>query len=823
MKRFIFFCFILLLFACFVMPSHVLASEPATIDPDSVFYQIGQDKPVRIICVHLEGADPHRHTPQEWADMLNEGINEHYEQITYGQTTWDFTAEPDWVDYPGGYDGWNDDTRYDRLKNVLELAGFDAEKAEQYPYVVLILNKEGRGYGSLGPWLIDDKPPYQVAMAVVCEYDKVTQQDCYGTATGKEACSVIAHELGHTLGCIDLYGSRVQWENGYIQGDYVGKWGLMAEDWSYPHFIGWTKVNREWLTGDSIQTVDAPTAPGQLVSEDILVQPLEWDKPGAQIVKVPITAGDPYYGYFVELRLKENGDENIPDEGFLVTLVDESEGIKKVVVMVRDTLTNATYTQGQEFEDELHRIRITPQGSVAVEAGETPGSEGWYLLVERWAGEEPENNPRITPWSPPPYESPDIWIDAPHNGWDVYEKHILGDSSVPVHNGDRPEVGVKNRVWVRVHNDGPYPAVNVRVKVSYTDPPVISGTKEFPWKKIGECLIPVIPAAGYAEGYVAWKPKEVNDYGGEGGHVCLLAELIGGLEFEVDKDGDNQAQENISDYYTSPMSPTLAPVDVTVQVGNHYGDSREALINIQDLPDGWEVEFPEGRSFILDTEEIVTKTVRFILPPGLAMGSYFEPTIVALLEDRCHLYPVGGLTCGIHVTPPTSVQVTVPNVVAVGEPFTLQGNIAPGGLGLPIVATFKSPSGQTFTARANTLAQGEFVIEQGLEEPGDWEVKVRSPGASDRRPGESSVFHVSVASGEKSQGAKHPRWDINEDGKIDLRDLAMLGRYFGEPVAPAYSKCDVNEDGTVDNSDLMILKGRYGEGRVGESNPQPSP
>ena len=51
----------------------------------------------------------------------------------------------------------------------------------------------------------------------------------------------------------------------------------------------------------------------------------------------------------------------------------------------------------------------------------------------------------------------------------------------------------------------------------------------------------------------------------------------------------------------------------------------------------------------------------------------------------------------------------------------------------------------------------------------------------------------------------------------------MLGRYFGEPVAPAYSKCDVNEDGTVDNSDLMILKGRYGEGRVGESNPQPSP
>ena len=82
---------------------------------------------------------------------------------------------------------------------------------------------------------------------------------------------------------------------------------------------------------------------------------------------------------------------------------------------------------------------------------------------------------------------------------------------------------------------------------------------------------------------------------------------------------------------------------------------------------------------------------------------------------------------------------------------------------------------------------------------------------------------MSVASGEKAPVVKHPRWDINEDGKVDLRDLAMLGRYFGEPAEPAYSRWDINEDGKVDNSDLMILKGRYGEGRVGESNPQPAP
>lgn len=804
MKRFISFCFALLLVICLVMPFHVLAAEPATIDPNSQFFQIGQDKHVRIICVHRDGADPHRHTPQEWANILNQHVNEHYEQITYGQTTWDFSAEPNWLDYPGGLDGWNNDTRFDRFKTVLQLAGFDAQKAQQQPYVLLILNKQKRGgYASVGPWLIADQPPYQVAMAVVCEHE-----------TDAKSFSTIEHELGHNLGCIDLYGSRVKWESGYIQGDYVGPWGLMAHDWTRQHFTGWTKVNRQWIEDTNIDTVEPPETKNGVVSEDILVQPLEWDKDGAKIIKVPITQGAPYYGYYVELRLKEHGDENIPDDGFLVTLVDESEGIKKVVVMVRDTLTNATYVQGQEFEDELHHISITPLEPVPVGAGQAIGEKGWHLRVERGPmGDAPANNPRIMPWGPPPWESPDIWIDAPHNGWDVYEKHITGDPSVPVHNGDCPEVGVKNRVWVRVHNDGPDLAMNVRVMVYYTDPPLLGPGPLDSWKKIDECLIPQIPAAGSAEGYVVWKPKEVNDYGGKGGHVCIKAELVGGLEAEADKDGDNIAQENISDYYTAPTSPMFADVVVTVQLPNPYSEPREVLINIQDFPDGWEVEFPEGRSFILEPNRIVTKTVKFILPPGLNVGDEFKPTIVALIEDRCQLEPMGGLTCAIHLVEPTTIQVTLPpQVVSVAETFILKGNITPGVPDLPVVATFTSPSGEVFIARTSTLAGGEFVIEQDLEELGDWEVKVRSTGTSQYRASESLVLHTTVSSGEKAPVSKYPRWDINEDGKVDLRDLAMFAAHYGESTTSPYPRWDINEDGKVDNSDLTIFQVHYGEG-----------
>jgi len=55
-----------------------------------------------------------------------------------------------------------------------------------------------------------------------------------------------------------------------------------------------------------------------------------------------------------------------------------------------------------------------------------------------------------------------------------------------------------------------------------------------------------------------------------------------------------------------------------------------------------------------------------------------------------------------------------------------------------------------------------------------------------------------------------PPWDVNEDGKVDILDLVLVGRYFGES-SPANPRADVNQDGIVDIVDLTLIGVHFGE------------
>jgi hypothetical protein len=54
-------------------------------------------------------------------------------------------------------------------------------------------------------------------------------------------------------------------------------------------------------------------------------------------------------------------------------------------------------------------------------------------------------------------------------------------------------------------------------------------------------------------------------------------------------------------------------------------------------------------------------------------------------------------------------------------------------------------------------------------------------------------------------------WDINEDGKVDYKDLAILGAHYGDTTEPPYPRYDINQDGRVDLHDRNLLVGCYGE------------
>lgn len=51
--------------------------------------------------------------------------------------------------------------------------------------------------------------------------------------------------------------------------------------------------------------------------------------------------------------------------------------------------------------------------------------------------------------------------------------------------------------------------------------------------------------------------------------------------------------------------------------------------------------------------------------------------------------------------------------------------------------------------------------------------------------------------------------DINEDGRVNYLDLAILGAHYWESTRPPYPKYDINQDGTVDLYDRDLLVAHY--------------
>lgn len=63
-----------------------------------------------------------------------------------------------------------------------------------------------------------------------------------------------------------------------------------------------------------------------------------------------------------------------------------------------------------------------------------------------------------------------------------------------------------------------------------------------------------------------------------------------------------------------------------------------------------------------------------------------------------------------------------------------------------------------------------------------------------------------------SEILQHPRWDLNQDGIIDVTDISLIFIYYGVEIKPPGNKlCDVNIDGFCDITDLSKIVMHYGE------------
>lgn len=140
----------------------------------------------------------------------------------------------------------------------------------------------------------------------------VAETDPYG---------VFAHEMGHNMGLPDLYDY-------YGDQEYVGPWSLMDRgSWLRPP-AGLLAVERKWLGWvlyDNI--VRVPRYEFRVVSLNHLSSSV-----GTLMVEIPV--GSVYYT--VEYRRKVGTDSGLPDEGVIISRVDESRGSGKGPVVVVD-------------------------------------------------------------------------------------------------------------------------------------------------------------------------------------------------------------------------------------------------------------------------------------------------------------------------------------------------------------------------------------------------------------------------------------------------------------------------------------------------------
>jgi len=57
----------------------------------------------------------------------------------------------------------------------------------------------------------------------------------------------------------------------------------------------------------------------------------------------------------------------------------------------------------------------------------------------------------------------------------------------------------------------------------------------------------------------------------------------------------------------------------------------------------------------------------------------------------------------------------------------------------------------------------------------------------------------------------HPRWDVNQDGVVNILDITLVGQNYGRTYTDTLPRWDVNQDGIVNVQDMSIVAGRFGE------------
>lgn len=586
-----------------------------------------------VICARFADVPNTRWTITEIEDIM-ETLNDFWYNASYanslgslGSVTIDFQVEG-WYDLPNNQNAYSplydDDPAIadfwdDVIDDAIALADSDFNFAN-FDYILVWINGNWwRGISTIGKGyqIITDEGTFNVAASLVGE----NSVDPVSTVWGR-----VAHEMGHS------FGLR------HTHQDYNSWFSLMAR--AYPSDL--TVYSQEYSATDWFDETNNEEVfyPGDSEAE-FVVRPRSVDISGdIQSLKVVITFSS-YWGYkipktyyIVEVINQSSEDAWLSDEGVHIYLVDPSPGVEPLTDMDANPATasvaDCLFDAGQTFSDTAN--------SITIEVVELVGNDGYRIKINNNAG---PIDLMINPWgstgSIRAWETPDIWVDSPMNGWDFTRYRDSGNpsgrwtSGIPIGIGDDPWNEHENRLYARIHNVGGVKVTNAKVSFYAIVP---SGIGNSGWQFIDDTTVTLDPGTS-EEVFVTWTP-EIDLCTCQTGlvnvHGCvkvIIEEIPGELNI-----GNNVAQENI-DYYeiTKPTGANWGLFCVCFLVINAFPIERDFYFNFFDFSWSWENESGWSHENQSDFGKFYhfkgDEQMEFMLPMNILPGTQFGTTLEA--------------------------------------------------------------------------------------------------------------------------------------------------------------------------------------------------
>ena len=554
-----------------------------------------------------------------------------------------------------------------------------------------------------------------------------------------------AHEIGHALQSggpphPSNYNSNFE----QMDANYPGQTGVFEKQ---------STTAFGWLD-DSKYAIVTPAVGGAtfgLYAEEYDPQ----SQPNAQAIKAYIgSVGSAYY--LISLRRRVLGDDlndsftpnGIPDEGVLIERVTEGED-QWVTIQGKGGDRNKLWQSGDVYTNTADGITILIDPAI-ISIKFRPLVAADDHVVEVFYGDN-SNKPDVglNSWPQPPgntYESTDIWVDSPVNGYGTYRFGMWSDrmgGMVPQGNGDDPAIGQVNRLYARVRNYGTVTASNVVAHFDVTSPLGLGINGSNGFVELGKVTSADFPGlasiapGSFVDVYINWTPNatltpEQIAAGIFRFHSCVRVRLDH-LSNEIifgNQDGNGQ-QENI-DYFEAPASGAPGPGSpyknyITIRNDDKVNPKNFTLsYDRSQIPAGWNVSV-NGGQLDLDLAPDEARQIPIEIDPqaDLPLGSTLGLDVQAssqrlLTNDRNpnDKHPEFKILGGVHVESRamahTSItcdavkgatSVTFTGKLTVDAPGKLDGNVpvyfagyAPAGLDPSRYAGYARISGDgTFT------------------------------------------------------------------------------------------------------------------------------